>query len=177
MNVQPYFGLICLIILFNLNHTFAQSEQIHLSGKVLSAKDNSPLPYAYVQIQGIPIGTVTDHTGSYSLFIPEKYAEKQLDFFYLGYKKQSFQINRITNQSNFIVKLEESTTLLSEVVIEPRKEISAKKLWKKVIKNISKNYPQTAINMEAYYRETIRENDAYMKYADAACQFHLAPYS
>ena len=155
---------------------FAQSQQIQITGKVLNKADGSPLPFAYVQISELAIGTVTDANGDYNLFIPEQHTDQQLTFSYLGYQQQSFQISKIRNKTNFVVRLKESATLLSEVTIEPRKEISAKKLWKQVVRNISKNYPNEAFNAEGYYRETIQENDAYIRFADAACEFHFLPY-
>ncbi len=167
--------LFLALILFS-NLSFAQFNQIQISGRVLSETDGLPLPYAYVKLEGLAIGTVTNANGFYSLRVSSGYAENNLVFSYLGYEKQAFQINLIEDRQNFVVKLRESPSLLGEVVIEPRKQISPQQLWKQVVKNISENYSSEPFEAKGYYRETVKENDAYMKFADASCEFYLAPY-
>ena len=154
---------------------FSQT-QIQLQGKVLDSKTLEPLAFSYVTVQGVALGTVTNGEGEFLLNIPTKYKDNNIVFSYLGYLRKSFSINALQALNPLVVNLEENTTLIGEVVIKPKKKISAKQLLKKVFKNLEENYPQEPTLLNGYYRETVAENGAFISYADAAVEVHYAPY-
>jgi len=162
------------LAIWNLCHT---QTPITISGKVISAKDGQPLPYAYTQLKDVALGTVTSPEGTFTIHIPEKHQNGVLQFTYLGYQTESRQINQMKDRHNLIVSLQESSTALNEVVIESKKGLSAKQVLRKVLQNIPNNYASDSFNMTGYYRETLKENGVYIKYADAACEYYLAPYT
>ncbi|MEM8567895.1 MAG: prolyl oligopeptidase family serine peptidase [Bacteroidota bacterium] len=151
-------------------------ESIRLSGLVIDIEKSNPIPFAYVTLNGVALGTVTNGEGRFAITIPLQYVNDELLFSYVGYEKKIISIQSLRNRDKIIIKLKPDVKMLNEVVITPRKSMSPKALLRKVIRKIPDNYGNTAVLMNAYYRETIRENGAYIKYADAVCQYHYAPY-
>ncbi|MGB0524480.1 MAG: prolyl oligopeptidase family serine peptidase [Flammeovirgaceae bacterium] len=163
-----------LLIVWNLLHS---QSTFTLTGKVISKDDQIPLPFAYVQLKGQALGTVTKPDGTFVIHIPKMHRNGTLTFSYLGYQTQEIGIHEIKINKPLTVILKESSTLLQTVTIESKKGLTAKQVLKKVLNNINLNYPQDSFNVQAYYRERLKENGVHIKYADASCSFFLAPYA
>ncbi|MCZ4409107.1 prolyl oligopeptidase family serine peptidase [Cryomorphaceae bacterium 1068] len=168
--------LFLLLIQLGFSITVFSQSQIKLEGKVLDGVSKKPLSFAYVTLNGVALGTVTNGEGTFKLNIPQVHSDKSIVFSYLGYERQIIAIDALKKMSPLVVSLEKDVTLIEEVVIKPDKSISAKQLLKKVIKNIEENYSQEPVILEGYYRETVAENGAFISYADAAAEIHYAPY-
>jgi protease II len=149
---------------------------IKLSGRVEDAKSGSPVPYAYVTLQGVALGTVTNGNGEFAIKIPDRHQEGSLIFSYVGYQSQTRKISDLLRQDEIVIDLQEDVRVLKEVVVVPRKQMSAKALMNKVLKGIPKNYSEKPVIMDGYYRETVTENGAFIKYADAVVKYYYAPY-
>lgn len=50
----------------------ASAQQISITGKVVSADDQLPVPGATVMLKGSTVGTVTDMDGNYALSVPDR---------------------------------------------------------------------------------------------------------
>ncbi|WP_338399503.1 TonB-dependent receptor [Persicobacter psychrovividus] len=99
-----------LLILFFFSFTgYGQSHII--SGNVVSAIDNEPLPGVNIVIQNTTNGTMTDFDGKYQL---NAGATDVLVFTAIGYKDQLIKVG---NQSMINIKMEEDVTALEEVVV------------------------------------------------------------
>lgn len=166
--------LLVISLLFSFP-IFSQS-QISLEGKVIDSESQEPLSFAYVTLNGIALGTVTNGDGDFALNIPVAYKDKSIVFSYLGYVREIYTISELSEMNPLVVRMKIDITQIAEVVIKPGKNISAKQLLKKVIKNIEVNYSQTPVLLEGYYRETVAENGAFISYTDAAVQVHYSPY-
>ncbi len=83
-----------------------------VSGKVISAKDNTPLGSVSVTVKGTNTGTVTDEQGNYHLNAPNKNAT--LVFSYLGYTLQEIQVG---SKSTIDIGLQEAAKKLDEVIV------------------------------------------------------------
>ncbi|WP_143307652.1 SusC/RagA family TonB-linked outer membrane protein [Chitinophaga vietnamensis] len=97
-------GLLLLSLLI-----FAQSRKI--TGKVIDARDNSPLPGVSVQIKGTNTGTQTKPDGTYSIDAP---AGSTLIFSFVGYTQQEKSTG-----NNAVVNMALSTDVksLQDVVV------------------------------------------------------------
>lgn len=100
-----------LILLSLLIFSLSLSAQRTITGKVIDA-EGEPLIGVNIIVQGTSSGTVTDFEGNFKLDIPDD--AKQLVFSYTGYTNQEVDID---NQSTFNVTLEESASLLDEIVV------------------------------------------------------------
>ncbi len=83
-----------------------------VSGKVISATDNSPLPGVSIIVKGTTTGTISNIDGEYSITVPSD--EATLVFTFVG---MSTMEEVVGNRSVINVNLEEDVTSLSEIVI------------------------------------------------------------
>ncbi|GAA0890880.1 SusC/RagA family TonB-linked outer membrane protein [Fulvivirga kasyanovii] len=85
--------------------------QVVVSGKVIDASENEPLPGVTVLVEGTSNGTITDSDGNYKIEVKEN---QSLFFSFVGYESQTIAVG---NQSVIDVALMPDITQLTEVVI------------------------------------------------------------
>jgi len=83
-----------------------------VSGQVVSAEDNTPLPGVNVNVKGTLVGTVTDSKGNYT--IPTEGPNQQLVFSFIGLQQQEVDAS---GKNKIDVKMKDDATQLSEVVV------------------------------------------------------------
>ena len=98
--------LVCMLI---TTLCFAQDRK--LTGKLVN-ESGTPLPGASVSIKNSKISTITDENGNFSLMAPAN--AQTLVFSYLGMEPQQVAIGSATN---FNIRLKESATTLSNIVV------------------------------------------------------------
>lgn len=98
-----------VILLFNIT-LFAQ-ESFTLTGTVIDANDQYPIPGASVLVTNSSKGVVTDFDGNYSIIVQKG---DVVQFSFIGYVTQSVTI---TDQKKLDVVLSEDTKILDEVVV------------------------------------------------------------
>ena len=97
-----------LIFLFSIS-TFAQD--LLVSGTVVSAEDNIPVPGVNVIVKGTSRGVSTDFDGNYSINVKQG---ETLEFSYVGFKTY---VVTIQNQTTVNVSLDLDIASLDEVVV------------------------------------------------------------
>ncbi len=102
--------LLVHLLLMSVVYLYAQDRSV--SGKVVSAEDNTGLPGVNVIVQGTTQGTVTDINGDYKLALPE--GATTLEFSFIGYSAQSLAIGA---RSVINVVMLPSARSLEEVVV------------------------------------------------------------
>ncbi len=167
-------------LLFLLVFTFSNAQntsQNTITGIVVDKTNGTTLPFAYVTLQKVGLGTVTDGDGNFKITIPEKYNASNITISYLGFENLVLTVADFKSRNGATFGLIPEAFSLAEVVLEkPEKMPSAKALLRKVIKKIPENYTDTLTKITGYYRETMKENGVYIKYTDAACEYNAAPY-
>jgi TonB-linked SusC/RagA family outer membrane protein len=88
------------------------NQERSVTGKVLSADDNTPLPGVNVAVKGTTRGTTTDANGDYTISVPN--AQAVLVFSSVGSLTQEITVG---NKSTINVKVETDTRALNEVVV------------------------------------------------------------
>ncbi|SFV27770.1 SusC/RagA family TonB-linked outer membrane protein [Thermoflavifilum thermophilum] len=91
----------------------AFSQQISISGKVISSQENTPLPGVSVRIEGAQIGTITDQNGEFNLHAN---VGSILIISYLGYIPQKVKITS-DQQQHLLIQLNQDITSLNPVVV------------------------------------------------------------
>ncbi|MGB0403188.1 MAG: DUF5686 family protein [Salibacteraceae bacterium] len=105
-------AILCFAV--NLN-----AQKTIVSGKVIDAETNQPLPFVNIAYKNSKIGTSTDLDGNYR--IETYYPTDSLVASFIGYLPQSFKVRKDESQSiNF--KLNTGQVNLNEVVIRPDKK-------------------------------------------------------
>ena len=101
--------LAALVLPFSMTAAGAYRQPV--TGKVLDANDNSPLPGASIQVKGTTKGVATLADGSFSL---DAAATDVLVVSLMGYTRQEVAVN---GQSNITIRLQPSATGLEELVV------------------------------------------------------------
>ncbi|RDK87059.1 SusC/RagA family TonB-linked outer membrane protein [Marinirhabdus gelatinilytica] len=102
--------LFLLLLLVSSSIVLAQ-ESYTLSGTVVSAADQIPVPGANVILEGTSRGTTTDFDGNYEIQVQNG---DVVQFSYIGYVSQSVEI---TGQTTLNIALAEEASSLDEVVV------------------------------------------------------------
>lgn len=103
--------LSCATVVLMLASLQVSAQDLTVTGRVLSAEDNSPLPGVSVVLKGTAIGTQTDADGRYSISVP---ASGTLVFSFIGTRTQEVAVS---NRSTVDVQLEADARQLDEVVV------------------------------------------------------------
>lgn len=88
-----------------------QAQDLAVTGKVISAADNTPLMGVSIQVQGTSKGVATDMNGAFSISAP---AGAILKFTFIGYLPQEV---KVTKAGLMEVKLQEDVQKLNETVV------------------------------------------------------------
>ncbi|HEY5918267.1 MAG TPA: SusC/RagA family TonB-linked outer membrane protein [Chryseolinea sp.] len=104
-------GLLVFIPVVLLSFTL-HGQTKTISGTVISADDNAPLPGVNVVVEGTSKGTVTAVDGTYSIELSPE--ETRLNFTFVGYVEQKITV---TDQTAIDVVLQPDTQTLEEVVV------------------------------------------------------------
>lgn len=153
----------------------AQSQTKTIEGTVYYEETKEPVPFAYVKLQGVAYGTVTEYDGTFSLKIPSKYFDSILEFSYVGLKTYELELHNYSQPVKIYMKTD--VTELYTVVVSAKRDLNPKSVLKKALRAIPDNYVNQPFNLEGYYREYVKENDNPVKYADAAFVLDLNAYS
>ncbi len=103
--------LMALLLFFG--KTMAQEKEREIRGRVLDAKDRSPLPGVNLILKGSTSGTISDDEGDFILTLPNE--EVTLLISYIGYQSQEISIG--TDQSALDILLESLDLNLQEVTV------------------------------------------------------------
>lgn len=102
---KAYFMILGFICLMNV---FASAQ---ITGKVVSSKDQSPMPGVSIVIKGTSTGAISDLDGNFSINAAQG---ATLSFSFVGYKPQDIPIGA---QTVISVMMEEDESSLTEVVV------------------------------------------------------------
>lgn len=111
-----------------VNNTVVLSKPAAAKGRIITVKgivrDNQgdPIPGASVKVIGEPMGVATDADGQFTLNVP---MGATLAFTYIGMQPQDI---RVTDTKPLDVEMQESTNMLSEVVITGYQELKKEKM-------------------------------------------------
>ncbi len=94
-----------------LNTSIKVEQNKTVTGTIVGADDNLPIPGVNIVVKGTSTGTVSDFDGNYSIKVP---TNGVLVFSYLGFVTKEITVG---NQSTINVTLESDLTALDEVVV------------------------------------------------------------
>ncbi len=130
--------ILCLTFFFVFTSTVYSQKMTRVSGKVVDAITNEPLPFVNIAFVGKSIGTVTDYNGEYN--IETQWASNKFQASFIGYTSQVQQVaigkNQVIN-----IQLKPENIELNEIIVKSKKkryrnkDNPAVELIKKVIEN------------------------------------------
>ncbi|MCU0447055.1 MAG: TonB-dependent receptor [Microscillaceae bacterium] len=144
--------LLFSLLIFNILAFGLSAQNRTITGKVVDAKTNEPLPGVNVALAGSTIGgTVTDANGNFTLQVV---SGQEIVFSYVGYKTDRLFYG---NQNNFTIALDVEDKLLNDIVIVGSRNANRTELDTPVpvdvidIKNLQKAVPQYDVNQMLTY--------------------------
>src|SRR5688500_11231166 len=90
--------------------SFAQGQNV--TGTILDADNNSPLPGASIVVKGTSVGTTTDANGEYSISVEDE--NTTLVFSFIGYTSQEVQVS---GRTRIDINLAPDIQALEEIVV------------------------------------------------------------
>lgn len=114
MRINKVVKLLLAVCLFSANVSLVNAQGV-VTGVVLDANSNEPLPAATVRIEGTTTGIVTGLDGTFSLKVPE--GKQTIVFSFVGYGDVSREVNLKTNRNLGEILLEPETIGLEEIMV------------------------------------------------------------
>lgn len=123
-----------------------------LRGRVLDAETQQPVPHAQVGVGDNQIGTIANLDGRFSLSVPPRYAQSELEIVALGYKKHRQPLPSLPGPEVQVL-LRPQPAALGEVTISG----SVLGLVREAVARIPLNYPTRPTRLEGFFRESDNE--------------------
>ncbi len=130
--------IISTLMLFTVGSLRAQE----ISGTILDSQTNIPLAGASVFIKGTSIGVITEFDGAFVIQY-DNVQSATLVVSYLGFADEEIDLSQVQDLTNIIVKMDETTTSLDEVVISANLEGQQKALNQQRVADNIKNVVST----------------------------------
>ena len=87
-----------------------------LKGIVLSGENNSAISYVNIGLIGKNIGTVSDESGHFEIYLDKEYDNDSLRFSMIGYESRTFMVRRLRDDSVKNIYLKPRLYTMKEVV-------------------------------------------------------------
>ncbi len=151
--------------------TIKLKNYITLTGNIISNTGSKPLPLVNISIIGTPIGTTSNYDGFYKFLIPRKNIGDTLYFSSIGYESRKMTVP--DDDSLLNICLFQRSIKLKEIKVQ---YLNAAEIIKKVIDNIPDNYPENAMLLTAFFRETIKQDNKYIEISEAVLDIYKSSY-
>ncbi|RIJ48770.1 hypothetical protein D1614_09590 [Maribellus luteus] len=142
-----------------------------LSGKLLEDRKGKPVPYASVSVFNQPIGTISNSDGEFLLKLHPDNINDTVVISSMGYAQIRLPASKLLDEDLFI--LQPISIRIKEVTVTA---ISAQKLLENIRHNLERNYTAHPRLMTAFYRETVKQDGAYINVSEAVLEILKSPY-
>ncbi|MDU8885533.1 carboxypeptidase-like regulatory domain-containing protein [Yeosuana sp. MJ-SS3] len=149
-----------------------QDTFTEFKGLVVDSRNNDPLIYADLNVNGTNIRSITNTEGEFSLKVPKEHLEKSVTVSFLGYRTQTVSLSEFNREST-VIKLSVVATKLTEINISTVKD--PKKLFQEVLKRKAENYYGNESLMTAFYRESIKKGKKNASLSEAVLEIYKNP--
>lgn len=157
-----------LLILFF--YTIALQAQVTISGKIIDSESEEPMSFVNIYDKTTNQGVYTNDEGFFK-FEGLNSNTKQVIISSMGYKTIEKPLSDFTKNETLTIALEPESYIMEEVVL-------VNKSLRDIVKNLvesSKERLDRSIKLEAYYREFVKVNGQYSKFADGLIDYYLKP--
>lgn len=135
-----------------------------IKGKIIDDETMIELPFATVNIDDKPIGTITGENGVFELKTDFSTKNDTLIISYMGYVSQKVLISELSDGKMHSFRLKKKTYELGPVLVTP---IKAEEIVKESLKKLSSSNVISDENLKAYYRESYYADSAFALRAEA----------
>ncbi len=147
-------------------------ESIRISGNVTDVNDHKPLAMVNIGVEGETIGTATNMEGDFDLFLPSRFAGRNLTFSSLGYLRKVVVIP--PRDTTLTIGLDQTVIQLPEVLV---RYVKPSLIMAEVVRLRDKNYASEPTILTAFFREIIQQDKRYVDVSEAVIEIYKPPYS
>jgi len=166
--IKPLFIFIALCIQHG-----ATAQNLLIKGTVVNKDNNSSISNVHIFTEDQKIGSISNQTGDFKLYVPEKYRGKYLYFSQIGFNNDSILISNIEKTAH--VALTPQSYALKEIYVIPDSTLLT--LLRKAYDRISENYPTQPTLYEGFYRESSQnEEKEQVDFIEAHLSIYKDPY-
>ena len=163
-----------LVFIF-LSPVSKAQQTLTLSGKLIDAETEEPIIFASIGIDGKSVGTVSNTLGEFDFHVPYVYKDYDMVIRMLGYNNISAKISDLAFQDTLILRLNKSSKVLEEVVIQD--SLSGADIVSAAILYIDKNYANEPFMMNGFYRDLKKVGGKYFSLLEAAVKIYDEDYT
>lgn len=167
--------LLGILLLLPWLITYAENDNIVITGKVVNARNKKKIENASISIQGSNIATVSNGDGYFSLKLPAESLQNGLKVEQIGYQSKIIEASEIEKSNNkLVISLLPNVKDLKEVVVfggDPREIV------KLALHKIPDNYSNKDNLFEGFYRETIQKGNRFINISEAMVDVLKKPYN
>jgi hypothetical protein len=138
-----------------------------LAGTVTDRATGLPLAFAAVRLARATRGTVANEAGKFRFHVPARHETDTLVISRLGYRNYAAPVAPLLDSGHSHFSLSPDTLQLAAVTVAAT-SLTAAQLVDSAVAYIEVNYPSSPYNLNLFYRETLREGDAYVSLTEAA---------
>jgi len=156
------------LTLFNLTLFTVNAQSTVFEGKIMDKTTKESIPFANVIALQTAQGVISNEDGVFKFYIPKNVTTIEISS--LGYQSEKFEVSKI--DSTFTTVFLEIDEIALEEVIVTNKPIAT--ILSGIISH-SKTLLDKSVKLETYYREFVKINNKYSKFADGLIDFYLQP--
>lgn len=149
--------------------TFSNAQNPEfISGRVLDAKTNEPIPFAHIWLQANKLGVVANAEADFQIQLSQGYLLDSIVLSSIGYKQYKMAVQDLLNKQKDPIFLQPATYDLDEIrVYASLEEVNSRKIIRRALRKISDNRPNETFSFVSYYRDYLKRNGEYYNLNEA----------
>ncbi len=157
----------------NVKDSIPPVETSTVSGLIIDAETQEPLPFVTIGMKKSGRGTVSNINGEYLLNIPSGIINDTLVVSHLGFIRRELPV-KLSLGNNLTIILTREYISIPEIII--RNQIPQEIIYK-TLQSIPKNYGNTPALLTGFYREGIRKKNELQTYSEAIISIFKSSYT
>jgi hypothetical protein len=149
-----------------------EGQRILVRGKVLDKKD-LPVPFATVYIENKSLGTITNSEGSFKFILPLNAISDTITISSVGFESRKVSPQEYLTKY-VVVKLNAASIPLKSIIVRP---LNPEHLVMKSYMSRKDNYSRIPVKMEAFFRESSKQDGDYIALTEALVEINKSRYT
>ncbi len=161
------FNYWCILMfsIFSMSMLTAQTQLIN--GKIADAETSIGIAYSNIYIKGSQVGTVTNLSGEFEIYVPDSLSQDSLVISSIGYHPYILYLDTLQLTDSLYIQLNPNPYSLDQILMLSE-DINSRDIVRQAIDRINKNYAKKPHSIEAFFRELNFQDDVYQRLIEAA---------
>jgi CubicO group peptidase (beta-lactamase class C family) len=142
---------------------FSQQQRINISGKI-SDEENNTLSSVNIRLLKNGIGTISNESGFFKIFIPQLLQQDSIVFSSIGYTSRKIAVNDFVAHKINLIQLVSKAVVLQEVIV---KSINPLEIIQAALEKIPNNYLNIPHISHGFYRMNTKKGNEHIALSEA----------